>query len=183
LGNVISNSSQYYPTPSNSAKATTRTVFENGISLYVPQSTPLTKQAVSYLDSAISSASVSSNYSFSHFNGYLSIPIGTSDFLSAGQINGTPVYCPNTAYGTSNNFNNPVFIDPTVNSSATVHNTNSNTSSNNVTGNLIVPVFQPDYATTYYATVDGDGNVVLPSGGVPSSIQSQIVYVPKGTSY
>jgi hypothetical protein len=133
----------------------------------------------------LSSASIGSSYSFSSYNGYLSIPIGTADFLSGASINGISIYSPNTVYSgtSSNNFNNAIFIDPTVNSTATVHNTNSNTLTHNVTGNLVVPVFQSDYATTYYATVDSSGNVILPTGGVPSTQQTQVVYVPKGTSY
>lgn len=137
-----------------------------------------------YVDTDLSSASISTNYSLSNLNGYISVPIGNQVFMSSTSINNTSVSCAYTLYtGTNDNFALNLFIDPTQTPTATVFFNAPNTTKNNITGHLVVPVFKGGFESNYYYSFNANNTLVLPKVGIPTNLQSQIVYVPKGTSY
>lgn len=114
----------------------------------------------------------------------MTVPIGDLTFMSATSINNTQVSCGYTLYtGINDNFMTRIFIDPSQTPTATVYYNGPNTSKNNITGHLVVPVFKAGLESSRYYSLNANNNVILPSGGAPTNLQSQVVYVPKGTSY
>ncbi len=51
-----------------------------------------------YLDSDLTSAGVNSSYSLNNFNGYITVPIGDSNFMTAKKINNCSVNCAYKSY-------------------------------------------------------------------------------------
>ena len=146
---------------------------------------------MTYLDSSLTSNSINANYTYSKFFGHLTVPVGDPTFIAGTSISGTTISCNTVLYSiTSNNFALPVFVDANdselylSNGVATLlYNAPPYSENNMPHGHLVVPVFQESVAQNYYATLSSTGVVVLPSNGSPQSLQSQIVWVPQGTSY
>ena len=180
---ILGNTTSYYPQSTIPSNRTKRHVFQSSIPFCIPKNRACQISIIKYFDSDLSKASINLNYSWNNHNGYMTVPIGDSTFMSATQINGTSVSSAFTLYTGTNNFTTKIFIDPTQTPNVTVYYNGPNTAKNNITGHLVIPVFKAGLQSSRYYSLNSNNNVILPSGALPTNLQSQVVYVPKGTSY
>lgn len=182
IATVISQHSNYYPTPANPTAETVKNVFDNNIPIAIPSTQAVSTNIVQYTDSALSDASINQAYSYDNFNGFLSVPIGNASFMSATSVNGQLCYCPNSLYNANgnNNWGYPVFVNPATVTSATLY---FDTPSNSIYGSLVIPVPKSAAAGVLYATIDNLNRIKPPSGSSHLTPEAQVVYVPKRTNY
>lgn len=84
----MQNKADFYPNPINPTNSLKKKMFDNGQVISSHYLTPFSWLAVPYQDAELAAASISPSYSFSKFKGYLSVPIGTADFMGKTDING-----------------------------------------------------------------------------------------------
>jgi hypothetical protein len=160
----VQNKGDFYPNPVNPTASLKKKIFDNGQVISSQYLTDFSWQAVPYLDAELAAASISPSYSFSKFKGYLSVPIGTADFMGKTDINGQACYCPNKLYagGKMNDWTEKVFVDPTKVSRATIL-FNSNPTNSSIYGHLVIPVPKPSTATSLYSSMDASMKVAPPA--------------------
>lgn len=150
-------SNNFYPSPSNPTNAQKRDVFENTAPIYAFKDSPLIRKAKPYSDQDLANAGINPKYRFKNFSGYLTLPIGNKDFMSQNNINGINIYNYYTQYQAngSNLWTTPTFIDNTAISQAQLLYQGPDG-----VGHLVVPIYNSNYAPTYFSTIDSNGNYI-----------------------
>ena len=132
-----------------------------------------------YLDSDLTSAGVNSSYSLNNFNGYITVPIGDSTFMTANKINNCSVNCAYKSYtGKQDDFTKPIFIETKSDSTVTLLYNAPSLNKIKALGHLVIPVYVPGYEANHYYTINSSNKIVLPTAGVPLDLQNQVVFVP-----
>jgi hypothetical protein len=142
LTDVIANPSNYYPTPVDSSAATKRQVFENGIPIYNSKDNEVTVAQNLYTDPDLVAASIDSNYSYLNNDGYISLPIGTAQFMQDTTIGAANVVPPYTGFnftnGYPNDFSKALFVPNVLGNNALVYST---LTGSGIAGHLVIPVY------------------------------------------
>ena len=75
---VLSNKSNYYPRPVNRFAEETRVIFENGMPIYCPNTSVFQRDSIQrFYPRSVKDP----NHAYDKYHGYISIPIGTPDFM------------------------------------------------------------------------------------------------------
>lgn len=82
--------------------------------------------------------------------------------MSKTTNNGVTLNSPYTAYSDNNNFTLPIFIDPSITPSATIHFNAPDKPKGNIHGHLVIPIFQEGALQNYFSSIDATGNRILP---------------------
>ena len=181
LGEILSNKVNYYPTAVGPHSEYNKAVFENAMPMSVPYTTEVTRKVWDYTGLS-KGAGVGPEYMAGSTTGFLSVPVGTADFMSSTNVGGNPVFNPYTNYTQAgpNYFASPTFCDPTQVTSATVLWPYQNTL---VSGHFVVPIFKDAHVGNWYATINASGQFEPPTQSSNNVLSNQVVYVPAGESY
>ena len=180
---MLLNQSNYYPNPTNGANAIKKTIYDNGQPIYNYFDTPFEWQGVPYDDVQLIVAQLSQNYSFNKFQGYISVPIGTADFMGRTDVETQECYCPNALYDETgnNDWTNRVFVD--IRNVSTFNLWYRDMTEHDIHGHVVIPIPKANKTTDLFSSMDAQGKIAFPTDFSGHSSIGQVTYIPKGQIY
>lgn len=161
-------------------------VFENGVPLVVSKDIRYKIDSKTYSKADLLNSTIDEVYDEENITGYLSIPIGTVEFMASRTINNRQVYTSNLLYNElgTNYFYYPTFVDiRNIKRKATLFCTIPDQDQYNITGHLVIPIPRAGRGTKFYASPDAEGKIIPPTHHIINQRHTQVVYIPKNTSY
>jgi len=182
---VLTNISDYYPSPAGSAEGVGRKIFENSYPIYCDNTTEFERDINTYTDTEVSTYSYSPTLNYSACTGFLTVPVGDYEFMTSTSKGVRTIYNPYTQYDYSNpssiDWETPTFVDATQSGTVTLNYTVPPTQTD-VKGHLIVPIMKETAVNQFY-TRAGPFQNRSPQSDTSASTINQVLYVPAGTSF